>query len=264
VAAVLDEQSMLFVAAGGNLVTSPCVYEARRGLGRMGAPYGQYLLDDVLAGKVHAKLYVLLNAWSLAGEQRGRLSRAMGEASRIWCYAPGYLDEQGQPSLQAMKELTGFAMKKVAPAQALATPTPVGRAMGLQQPVGVPRKVEPLFAAADATPDETLATYADGSAAIALRPTGKGWSLFVGAPGLSAELLRILAAKAQVHLYARTDCNVYANGPFLVLHASADGPVEIDTGTPGPVVDFLTGGTLGQGPRVTIPAKTGQTWVLKH
>ena len=52
---------MMRVAAGGQVVTLPGVYEVRRPLGRMGTPYGQYLLDDVTAGKVPAKMYVLLS-----------------------------------------------------------------------------------------------------------------------------------------------------------------------------------------------------------
>ncbi len=66
VAAVVDEAAMMHVAAGGQVVTGPCVHDSRAQLARAGAPYGQYLLDDVLAGKVHAKLYVFLNAWSLS------------------------------------------------------------------------------------------------------------------------------------------------------------------------------------------------------
>ncbi len=65
VAAVIDEASMIRVAAGGTVVTRPGVYEVRRPLGRMGAPYGQYLQDDVAAGRVRAKMYVFLNAWCL-------------------------------------------------------------------------------------------------------------------------------------------------------------------------------------------------------
>ena len=70
VAAVIDEPSMIRVAAGGDVVTRPGVYEVRRPLGRMGAPYGQYLLDDVTAGRVEAKMYVLLTAWRLTPDQR--------------------------------------------------------------------------------------------------------------------------------------------------------------------------------------------------
>jgi beta-galactosidase len=43
------------------------------------------------------------------------------------------------------------------------------------------------------------------------------------------ELLRLAARKAGVHLYTQTDCNVYANGPIVALHASHDGPIIVNT-----------------------------------
>jgi hypothetical protein len=126
----------------------------------------------------------------------------------------------------------------------------------------VPATINPLFAACDATEAETLATYSDGSAAIALRNTPDGPSLFVGVPGLSSELLRLAARKAGAHLYTNTDCNVYANGPYVVLHAAQDGPLEFDAGIAGPVKDLLTNEILGQGPRVTLGIRKGETRVL--
>jgi beta-galactosidase len=249
------------VAAGGDVLTRPAVYEVRRALGRMGAPYGQYLLDDVAAGRVPAKMVVLLTAWSLTADRRERLLAATRGSLRIWCYAPGYYDGD-RASLEAMSELTGFKMKKLAGAQAWAEPTSVGRALGLREAFGVKKPIEPLFAAADASAEQTLASYPDGSAAVALRQTEDGLSLFVGPPGLTSELLRAAARKADVHLFTESDCNVYANGPYLALHASQDGPVEVDTGQPGAVVDLLSGKQLGQGPRVTLPMKCGDTRVL--
>ena len=88
VAAVIDEASMIRVAAGGSAVTLPLIYEVRRSLGRMGTPYGQYLQDDVAAGRVHAKMYVFLTAWRLPPAQRQQLLDATRGKLRIWCYAP--------------------------------------------------------------------------------------------------------------------------------------------------------------------------------
>lgn len=200
VAAVLDEKAMLRVAADGAKVTLPGVYQVRRPLGRMGAPYGQYLQDDVIAGKVQAKLFVLLTAWCLAPAERQQLLAATRGGTRIWCYAPGY-QETHVTSLAAMRELTGFHLKHVTPAKAMAEPTTVGQQLGLLQTFGADGPITPLFAAADATPEETLATYADGSAAVAMRRNGEGLSLFVGPPGLTAELLRLAARsrRASIH-----------------------------------------------------------------
>jgi beta-galactosidase len=262
VATVLDERSMTRVAEGGTVVTRPGVYEARAALGRMGAPYGQYLLDDVARGRVHAKLYVFLDAWCLSAEQRAALLKATRGSVRVWCYAPGYFDEY-RKSPEAMQELTGFTLKAVSPEKAWATPTKLGRRMGLLHPFGAQQPVRPLFAAADAEPGEVLATYPDGSAAVALRRVPSGPSLFVGAPGLTPELLRLAARMAGAHLYAHTDCCLYANGPYLALHATQDGSLALDTGRSGKVMDVLTGALVGRGPRLTLRMKRGETRVLK-
>lgn len=262
VAAVIDEGSMVRVAAAGHVVTVPGVYEVRRPLGRFGAPYGQYLQDDVAAGRVDAQLYVFLTAWNLSPQQRRQLLAATRDRLRVWCYAPGY-HQNHETSLAAMQELTGFRLEPLRGQLAWAEPTPRGRQLGLSAPLGVKQPLTPLFAAADATPDETLAAWPDGSAAVALRQTADGWSLFVGPPGLTSELLRLAARRAGVHLVTQTDCNVYANGPFLVLHAAQDGPLEIDTGRADEVVDLLTGQRLGAGPQLRLPLKTGETRVLR-
>ena len=64
-------------------------------------------------------------------------------------------------------------------------------------------------------------------------------------------------------MFADADCNVYANGPFLALHASQDGSLAVDTGTAGGVVDALSGATVGQGPTLTLTLKRGDTRVLR-
>ncbi|MCX7046833.1 MAG: beta-galactosidase, partial [Candidatus Sumerlaeota bacterium] len=261
VAAVIDEPSMIRVAAGGSALTVPAVYEARRALGRMGAPYGQYLLDDVTSGRVHAKMYVFLTAWRLTPDQRQKLLAATQGALRIWLYAPGY-QEEDRVSLDAMRELTGFRMKKLSVVKSLATPTAAGAKMGLTAPFGTAKPISPLFAAADAKPEETLAIYPDGSAAVALRRSEGGLSLFVGPPALSSELLRLAARQAGAHLFAESDCNIYANGPYLALHASQDGPLEVNFGMARVVNDLLTGERAGQGPRITLPLKKGDTRIF--
>jgi hypothetical protein len=262
VAAVIDEHTMLHVAAGGSKVTRSGIYEIRHNLGRMGTPYGQYLLDDVVAGKINVPLQIFLNAWVLDTAQRTQLRKTTRGTTRIWCYAPGYYDGY-QASLDSMRELTGFTFKQVEGQKAMATPTERGRALGLTQAFGVNDKLKPLFAVTDAKPEEILAVYPDGSAAVALRNAAEGKSLFAGVPGLSSDLLRLAAREAGAHLYAPTDCNVYANGPFLVLHGSQDGSLEINTGNVNPVTDEFSHKTIGNGPKIQLSLKRGETRVLR-
>lgn len=261
VAAVVDERVMARVSAAGARVTRPGLYEVRAALGRMGAPYGQYLLDDVLAGRVRARLFVFLNAWALTADQRAQLRRATRGAGCVWCYAPGWFDGD-RTSAEAMREATGFDLRPVTPPSARAVPTERGRAAGLAEAFGPASPVKPLFAAADAQPGEALATYADGSTAIALRRGPEGISMFVGPPGLTSTVLRAAAREAGVHLFANVDCHVYANGGFVAVHGAQDGPVELDLGGSGPVRDALTGREIDAGSRLTLPLRRGETRVL--
>ena len=65
-----------------------------------------------------------------------------------------------------------------------------------------------------------------------------------------------------MHLYAQADCNVYANGPYLVLHTSQDGPLEINMGRSAPIRDLLTGQVVAHGPKMLLRTGKGETRVL--
>ena len=92
IAAVVDEESMCHLTGGSAAFAGELIYHSRAALGRSGAPYGQYLLDDVLVGRVPAKLQVFLSAWALPPAKRAALAGQCGPGvTRVWCYAPGYL-----------------------------------------------------------------------------------------------------------------------------------------------------------------------------
>ena len=124
--------------------------------------------------------------------------------------------------------------------------------------------MHPLFSPVDAATNEVLARYPDGAPASAMRFHADGRSVFLGPPGFTSEPLRRVARDAGVHLFVTNDCNVQANGPFVSLHASAGGELEIDTGKPGPVVNALTGAKVGDGPRVKLTLHRGESIVLRR
>ena len=193
IAAVVDEQAMRRVTPAGAATAWAGIYESRRALGRVGAPFGQYLMDDVRAGRVPAKLYVLLNPWDLDDATRARLRQQTRGAALVWCFPPG----------------TG-----------------------------------------------------DGPTNVLVR-TEEGLSFLHREAALTTAYLREAARTAGVHLFTATDCNVYARGGFVALHAAAAGPVELDTGRAGDVEDLLSGERLGRGPRVQVPLGRGDTRVLR-
>ena len=205
------------------------------------------------AGRVHAELYVFLTAWSpLAGPAAAAPGRHARQPAHL-VLRPG-LSGARRTSLDAMRELTGFRMKRVSGVQARPSRRPwaagwasqcAGDCAAAAAVVCRGRRV------CRRNPGDLLRRFGRGRPA---RPGGER-SLFVGPPGLSSELLRLAARHAKVHLFTQADCNVYANGPYLVLHASQDGPLEIDTGRAGPIRDVLTGQTIGDGPKLLLSAE---------
>jgi hypothetical protein len=263
VAAIMDEDSMCHLPGGSNAFATELTCHCRAVLGRVGAPYGQYLLDDVLAAKVGAKLQVFLSAYALSVEKRAALAaQRKPDTVRVWCYAPGYLYPD-RADIAGIKELTGFEAKAVTSGTATVTPTEAGKKLGLISPWGQKQQIRPLFSVT-ASADETLATYADGSPAVALRRSDKGVDVFVGVPQLTPELLRALAKLAGVHLFTEGNATLWAAEGHLSVQAFESGPLVIDTGKPGPVVDALDGKPVGEGPKVTLPMQKGEVRVIRY
>lgn len=269
IAAVVDEDSMMWVAETGFRVTRPLLYEGRGVFARAGVPFGQYLLDDVAGGRVdRAGVFVFLNAWHVDAATRQKLLAQTRNKLRVWCYAPGFLGS-GQDDLDGMRQLTSFSFRRMPEDTApVATPTEAGRQLGLDDELSVKNPVAPLFAVADAGPDEVLATYPDGSPAIAIRKDagGAGASVFVGVPNPSAPLLRGLAKRAGIVPYTEDECVLYANGPLVVVHATHDGPVRLvrpQSAGDTPLHNVLTGEVVGAGPAVDLELRLGDTRILR-
>ncbi|MCE5238794.1 beta-galactosidase [bacterium] len=272
IAAIIDEDSMCHLPGGSAAFARPLIYDARAALGRSGAPYGQYLLDDVLAGKVPAKLQFFLAAYALSPQERAQLAASRRSAgfqpARVWCYAPGVITPD-RLDLAGIQEVTGFAARALPAATVAVTPTEVGKRAGLTEGWEAVNKwgpkvpIEPLFTVA-ATPEETWATYADGSPAVVVRRGQAGTDVFLGIPALTPELVRALAKLAGVHVFTEDNSAVWATERYLSIQAHQAGPVAISTGKPGPVRDALDGKALGTGPQVTVQFAQGETKVLEY
>jgi hypothetical protein len=71
IALVLDEESLMMNGWDSGRAVWPLLN--RTGLERCGAPYGQYLLDDVLRNPPDAKLFILAYARDLSVEKQAKL-----------------------------------------------------------------------------------------------------------------------------------------------------------------------------------------------
>jgi hypothetical protein len=159
--------------------------------------------------------------------------------------------------------VTGFEARAVAVPTAVATPTEAGKKLGLAAPWGPKQPIRPLFTVTAST-DETLATYSDGTPAVVVRRSEKGIDVFVGVPQLTPELVRALARMAGVHVFTEGKATVWAAEGHLSLQAHEAGPLVINTGKKGAVVDALDGKALGEGPQVTLTLKKGEVLVIKY
>ncbi|MDD4103215.1 MAG: hypothetical protein PHU80_11380 [Kiritimatiellae bacterium] len=267
IAAFVDEYSMLAVGFNGDRLTRPLVYEGRASLGRVGTPFGQYLLDDFTSGKIgKAKLLVFLNAWNLDAVQRAAILRYSAGKTRFWCHAAGLIDGR-RASVGNMTALTGFTYKRLPELKEKESARVKATSMGLA--LGLPQEwkcapADPLFAVVDVKAAETLATWPDGSTAVVMRRGADGVDIFCGIPYVPTALYRAAARVAGVHLFTEEEeCNVCANGPFLSLHASRDGNVVVRLPREVEIFDALSEKKLGDRHTLTLPMKKGETRVLR-
>lgn len=227
VAAIVDEDSMLFGLWGFDY---PIVKRTRAGLARMGAPYGQYLLSDVEARPLAAKLKIFLAAWYLPEERRTKLRRQMDEDSgvKVWCWAPGWLTDGGADAA-GIESTTGFKVRRIESGAAVVRATDEGLAAGLCSSFGK-GVAKPLFAVAELKDGDVVwARYPDGSPAIVVRRRGRGVDVFEGLPAaLPAEFLAACARIAGVHLYVKPNtATVWTGGGFLAVQPFEDSDFDV-------------------------------------
>lgn len=283
IAAIIDERSML--NASNSWTSRSTVYEARQSLGRAGAPFGQYLLSDLTNGRIPAngKLYVVLATNSLSAMQREQMRNALKGKTVLWLYEPGRINldpdcgtigaavknkepQTDSEELRFIQDLTGFRVVPAGKRQPLSI-TAVGKQAGLSTLWDESRTIDFIsrFAVRTEPNDEIWAVYPNGAAAIVYRQNASdgSQSIYCGVPQLDSALIRAAARRAGVHLYADNECNVCANGPYITLHASRSGAVNVDTGRTGTVVDYLTGECLGSGPKLRLTVAEGETRILE-
>jgi len=224
VALIVDDHSLAYLQVSNEL--SPALLLAQLPeLGRMGAPYSVYALDDLPAVPPH-KVYLFVNCFKPEAEHLAAIE-ALKRDGRVlvWFYAPGYLQENGT-DLAAMQRLTGIRIAcDTAPAplrvalsgqDALLSGASAGASYGTDIAIG------PVFSVDDPGA-QVLGRYADGRAGLAVR-RGDGWtSIYSAAPTMPSWLLRNIAREASVHLYLESDDTLYANRSLLGLCVNEGG-----------------------------------------
>jgi len=260
VALIVDETSPFYTRCTRDL-HSPLVYQMRSQFSRIGTSFGIYLLSDLVEGKVPpAKILFFANCYRLDSAQREAVRRATRGKAAVWFYGGGFLRDDASDAHMAAAIGLKVARGKAQPGQV--TPEPGGLAEGIAEPFGTATVLDPLWGVSEEGV-EVIGRYADGTVAAAAKQTPEGLRATIGALHCPAKLLRNLAKRAGVHLYADSDDVVLTDGEFLCLAATSAGRKSIHFPKAHAAITALDGRELApRASTVTLDMDKGETLLL--
>jgi hypothetical protein len=267
IALIIDENSMNYIVSGREAfrLMAFSAHEVRDRVSRSSSVYGQYLLRDVLKGKVDTKVDIHCASVALSAEERAILKKRAEKNPTIWLIAPGYIDkDQQKQSLEAMTELTGFKFIRPVTRELRARSSGDGMSWGLPYEFGGFSLGAQPFAVVPEKDDILLARFTDNTAAVVYRPgkDGRAPAIFCGTSDLPPLLIRRMAQEAGARVWCEEDLHVQHNGNFASFTAPAAGMYRIDTGHNGKILDIISGETF-DGPSVIRHFTPGETLVVK-
>ena len=228
IAVIFSEKSLLFSRQiqprqKSDAMMLHCVLQ-REFIGRIGAPFDKYLLDDFLNPDMpEYQFYIFMNPWHMTSEELTAINNKLrkNKATALWFYAPGVVSKAG---ITEKAELAGIKLEmfkrpievrmKLKPGNSLLAEYSgeFGLSKGHAQ--------SPLFLPA-AGNYETLAVIGENGKPGLVKSEQDGLTTyFCVAPLLPPEILRAIAATAGVHIYTDSNDAVYASGDYLAIHTN--------------------------------------------
>ncbi|MEW6358164.1 MAG: carbohydrate binding domain-containing protein [Planctomycetota bacterium] len=271
VAIIIDEKSAFYLKPSPH-VTGDLIYRIRMDFYRMGLPFGMYLLDDLVDGKVpDAKFYIFLNAFCVTRGQRDAIHRIVRRGGRtaLWFYAPGIISDGGL-DVNNMEALTGIRLMPlpsgiVPDATLVASGDPIGAGLKAGDVFGPQDKsaIETIFAAVEPQAGmAVLARYhaAKNTAAVVVKRQENWTSVFCGSTRLPARVFRAVARDAGAHVWVDSDDVFATDGRFLALQASEAGRKTIHLPAAGDMGDAVTKNVIAKNVlTIDLDLKKGET-----
>lgn len=227
VAVIVDEASPSYFVC--NTLMRPLANQFRTQLYRMGAPFSQYLLSDLAAGRVpEHKAYIFIGCFRLTEVQRKAVAEAVAGKTAIWMYGSGFLENR--PDTRHIAELIGMPVREVEGAMpAMITPeTGAPLCAGLPDaPFGVQATLAPLWSIEEGGDIEVLGHFPNGAPGAAVKRGENGFTVYIGTMNAPAKLLRTILAASGVHVYLDSDDVLVADSEFLSATASSAGIKKI-------------------------------------
>jgi hypothetical protein len=259
VAVVCNPETYYFIAcysSGKDRLTHPLLHQTVRAMFHAGAPFDLAMARDLdRLDHPRYKAYVFLDTFYLTPAERQAINTKIktGGRSILWVYAPGYVGDTGL-SVEAMSELTGLQMTKLAGAQAASVvpmgdvvcPPPWSRvpAFGLD---GV--TVAPAFAVTDPAAQELGAIAGTQECGLASREFPTWTSLYTFAPPVSPEFFRAFYQTAGVHIYDDANDVLYVDASYVAITGESGGSRTLRLPAPADVKDLFSGATVAANAR---------------
>jgi hypothetical protein len=233
VAVILDDKTPIYQSLGDSLNRPLITKLISRELGRIGAPYEMYLLEDLADPSMpDHKLYVFLNTFRVTEKEKSVVkekTRRNG-AVCVWIYAPGFISDEGL-SEESMRDLTGISLRcdeieSDLHIRIIDYEHPATRGLPKGTRFGTDEYVGPVFYAEDpeaATLGVLTYRHNMDRPGFCVKEFERWRSVFVAAPGIPSSVLRHLAMYAGVHVYSESDDVLYADRRFLAIHTSYSG-----------------------------------------
>jgi len=264
IAVIYDPGSCRWQQSSWRDLSYDLIYRQADPLGKMGAPYEIFSLDD-LAQIDGYRLYIILNSFHLTEEQAALLKQLTHRpgVTTLWLYAPGYLSPDG-PKPSRVSDLTGLNVTQIAPLPNAQMSPSSHLSTGVQDAnsFGREKPLVPMFRAGGG---QLLATYegTDVPAAAAINRDGWQSFYFASAP-LPSWMLRRVVSAAGCHQYVTNDDVVYAGPRHLVLHTARPGIHEIRLPRPTTLKDALTGEVIVEDrANIVLECDGARTWLLE-
>ncbi len=251
-----SEESYFHMKWGPGAVTFPLVTDMRRKLSRSGVPQDYYLISDIANPDLpDYKLYVFLNPFYLPNDLREAIARKVrrNNAVAVWFYAPGFIQENGSFSEEAIESLTGIRVRHVRQEAKLGL-----KITDRRHPITANEKgdhlpgswkdhpVDPVFYADDPAATALGTLTPTGKAGLVVREFGDWRSVYFASVPMTTNLFRGLAQYAGCHVYSTTDDVFNGNSRYLMLYTSSIGPKVISLPGTYDVRDIVSNSSMGQ------------------
>lgn len=219
VAFIVDEAGMALDGAP-RTVDFTLIRGSSKAIYQSGLNFGYYLLDDLINGKVDAKMLVMLSCNSLSDSRLSALKKQVQKSGRTVLWMNGF----GDLTADQVKELTGFRYSLVEKTGSERLTLPAADAFGFP---GVSAFNVSLYDVCTRIRQETgvtvLGTFPDGGAGLSAVRTGGATQMFYAGYNLTSELLRAVAKAAGVTVYSAGNDTYYGNGSLSFINAATAG-----------------------------------------